>query len=115
MDLCDFIKPKKVFTPKSSDKTDNSKKLQQTRFEILGCLLEDVKVSEEEQQDGGALRNSPDMMLSPTPPLKTNRRESKLHSWNFGHLCTASEKRKETRTTRGACQNFQVRSEVRHT
>ena len=23
-------------------------------------------------------------MFSPTPPLKTNRRESKLHSWNFG-------------------------------
>ena len=64
VNLGDFIKPKKVFTSKSSDKKDNSKKLQQNRFEILGCLLEDVKVSEEEQQDGDALRNSPDTMLS---------------------------------------------------
>ena len=80
-----------MFTSKSSDKKDNSQKLQQNRFEILGCLREDVKVSEEEQQDGGAVRNSPDTMLSPTPPLRTNMRDSKLHSWNFGHKSTASE------------------------
>ena len=74
VNLGDFIKPKKVFTSKSSDKKDNSKKLQQNRFEILCCLLEDVKVSGEEQQDGDALRNAPDTMLSPTPPLRTNMR-----------------------------------------
>ena len=91
VDLGDSIKPKKVFTSKSSDKKDNSKKLEQNRFEILGCLLEDVKVSEEEQQVWGALRKSPDRVLSPTPPLKTNRRDSKLHSWNFGLKSTAAE------------------------
>ena len=91
VNLGDFIKPKKVFTSKSSDKKDNSKNFQQNRFEILGCLLEDVKVSEEEQQDVGELRNSPDTMLSPTPSLRTNMRDSKLHSWNFGHKSTASE------------------------
>ena len=74
-----------VHSQSPAKKTDNSKKLQQNRFEILGCLLEDVKVSEEEQQNGGVLRNSPDTMLSQTPPLKTIRRESKFHSWNFGH------------------------------
>ena len=84
VNLGDFIKPKKVFTSKSSDKKHNSKKLQQNRFEILGCLLEDVKVSEEEQEDGGALRNAPATMLSPTFFVRTNRRNSKLHSWNFG-------------------------------
>ena len=91
VNLGDFIKPKEVFTSKSSDKKDNSKKLQQNRFDILGCLLKDEKVSEEEQRDGGALRNSPDTMLWPTPPLRTNMRDSKLHSWNFGHKSTASE------------------------
>ena len=92
VNLGDFIKQKKVFTSKSGDKKDNSKKFQQNRFEILGCLLQDVKVSEEEQQDGGALRKSPDTMLPPTPPLRTNTRDSKLHSLNFGHKSTASEK-----------------------
>ena len=105
--MCDFVKPKKVFTPMCSDKMESdtmekSKKIQQSRFDILGCLLQDVEVSEEEQQDGSALGIPSDTMPWPTPSPMSNKRESKLQSWNFAHICTAAEKCKASRRTRGA-------------
>ena len=99
VDLCDFVMPQKGFAPKCSRRLRNPRNFHHTGTKSLGCLLEDVKVSDEEQQDGSTLENSSDMMSSPTSSLKTNKREGKLQSWNFAHICTAAEKCKDSRTT----------------
>ena len=58
VDLRDFIKPKKVVTSKLNTKKEKVKMPEQNRFEILGCLLEDNEVNDEEPMDVSVLRST---------------------------------------------------------
>ena len=88
VDFRNFIRPKKVVTSKINTKKEKVKLQKQNRFEILGCLLEDNEVNDEEPKDLSVLRST----SSGTTPSATSRipivsRLVKTKKWNTDVLC----------------------------
>ena len=87
-DFRDFIKSKKVVTSKLNTKKEKAKMQEQNRFEILGCLLEDSEVIDEEPKDVSVVRRtSPGTTSSATSRIPIVSRHVKTNKSGTLNFC----------------------------